>query len=192
MPEAEDDLGRELLDAYRVAVAAARAAGARPVLIGGLAAGLRGRHRFTDDVDLILEADEARYPRVLDELAARGIALPAGALDRLRRDGLLTVNVGTVRVDLLVTADELSAEVAREAPDEVIFVVPVGVARPEHLIVMKLIPRRPQDIMDIQAMLVRNRGALDLAIIERWLPEIDFFAPGASELFAKLKLEFHD
>lgn len=182
----------ELVAALRKATEAASAAGCRAVLYGGIAAGLRGRARFTRDVDLAVGAAEEDYPALLRELSARGASVPPTALERMKRDGMLPVWIGGVRVDLLFPADPLTASVIADAPEEEVFGIRVGVARAEDLVVLKLLPRRPQDITDIQAILVANRGKLDLARIRRWLPEIEAYAPGATEFFEQRVREFHD
>lgn len=42
--------------------------GANHALVGGLAAGLRGRFRFTDDIDFIVSVPQLRLPQLLDDL----------------------------------------------------------------------------------------------------------------------------
>lgn len=143
-------------------------------------------------MDFIVDASDDRAAELLERLRAAGATVDDTALDRLRRDGLAHVSVGPVRVDLLLTADPLSRAVARQATVESVLGLPVGVARAEELIVMKLLARRPQDIMDIQGLLVASRDRLDLEAIRRWLPELDELRPGAAELFEQLKREFHD
>jgi hypothetical protein len=91
-----------------------------------------------------------------------------------------------------VPADPLSAQVIRDAPDERAFGHVIGVVRAEDLIVMKLLARRVQDVVDVQGLLVANRGTLDLDRIRRWLPELDDMKPGASALFDELRREFLD
>jgi hypothetical protein len=182
----------ELLAAVRTAIEALRTAGARPVLYGGLAVGVRGRERYTKDVDVIADAAAPLYPAILRELAAHGARLPERAAERLDRDGMLPVEVGRVRVDLLVPADPLTESVARHASDEVFADMPVAVAQADDLIVMKLLAQRVQDVEDIKAMLVANRGRLDLARIRRWLPDLESYKPGTTELFERLMREFHD
>src|SRR4051812_25025206 len=45
---------------------------ARYALIGGIAAGVRGRRRYTDDIDLLLTVPQLRLPGLLEALVERG------------------------------------------------------------------------------------------------------------------------
>lgn len=191
MSDAEG-LDPALLAVLATVAEAIRAAGGRPVLYGGLAAAVRGRERSTRDIDMAVDASPEAYPRLLGELALRGGRVSEGGLERLRRDGMLPVWFGEIRADLLVPEDPLTAEVVRDATEETVFGHPLGVVRAEHLIVMKVLARRPKDVEDVQAVLVANRDKLDFALIRRWLAEIEEVRPGALDVFERLKREFHD
>ena len=183
---------QKLISIFREATALVREAGFRPVLFGGLAAIVRGRPRLTDDVDLILDGPPDRVDRLLTLLDLKGYVIPKNAALRASRDGMMQVKRDEVKVDFLLTADPLSAHVAAGATDDTFEGERIAIARAEDLIVMKLLAQRVQDLLDIQAMLVANRGRLDFDRVLRWVPELEAWKPGTTALFEKLKREFHD
>jgi hypothetical protein len=52
----------------------------RYALIGGLATMMRGRPRFTQDVDVLLEVPQLSLPPLLDDLSSRGFSLDVGTV----------------------------------------------------------------------------------------------------------------
>jgi hypothetical protein len=186
------EFAQVLLDALTRTARAVRATGDRPVLHGGIAVNVRGRERTTKDVDVAIDGRTEHWAALLAALRSEGARLPERALERVERDGMLPVFFGAVRVDLLFPMDPLTRHVIEGATDEEVLGVRLGVARAEDLIVMKLLARRVQDVEDVKGLLVANRDRLDLERIRRWLPDLDAWKPGASELFERLKREFHD
>jgi hypothetical protein len=178
--------------AFLAAARTAKSLGIRPILFGGLAVNVRSQGRFTDDVDLILDASESRAAEIIAAFKQAGLEMTDKSEVRLARDAMANARLGDTRIDILLPCDPLTQAVVREATDHELDGEVVGVARPEELILMKLIARRANDIADIQALLVCNRDQLDFAAIRRWLPDLDELQPGATDLFERLKREFHD
>jgi hypothetical protein len=142
-------------------------------LIGGLATMLRGRPRFTQDVDLLLEVPQIALPPLLDDLIERGFTLDlAAVVNQFVRENLTTFRFGTVRVDWLKPVLPLYVAALKDASE-----LPwtqgriLRVASAEGLILTKLVAFREQDQADILTLLAANRGNIDLAMIRReWQP----------------------
>ena len=75
MPEPPDSLAGDLVAAVEIFGEVFENRGVRYALLGGLATMLRGRPRFTQDVDVLLEVPQLALPGLLDELVDRGFSL---------------------------------------------------------------------------------------------------------------------
>lgn len=148
----------------------------RYALIGGLATLLRGRPRFTQDVDILLDVPQLALPGLLDDLTAAGFALdPAVVVREYVREHLTQFRFGPVRIDWLKPVLPLYSRVLRDAtPEEWSPGHTLRVATAEGLILTKLLAFRPQDQVDIETLLVANRGTLHLTTVwDEWRPYAD-------------------
>jgi len=68
MPDAPESLAGDLLAAVEILGDVFDRRRIRYALLGGLATMLRGRPRFTQDVDVLLEVPQLALPGLLDEL----------------------------------------------------------------------------------------------------------------------------
>jgi len=139
-------------------------------VIGGVAAGLHGKPRLTEDVDMVvLDADaEAliasgkRYgfePRFDDALEFSH-----------RTRVLLMRHRSGVDVDLSLGMLPFEREIIERAQTVDAVGLHIDIATPEDLIIMKALARRPQDIADI-AGIIEVQEHLDIERIRRWVRE---------------------
>lgn len=173
MPTEPDPLADELIRAVELLAEAFAARSVRYALVGGLATMLRGRPRFTQDIDILLEVPQVALPGLLDDLLARGFALDAPTVIReFVREHLTAFRFGTVRIDWLKPVLPLYARALADA-SELAWTAghPLRVATAEGLILTKLVAFRPQDQADIITLLAANRADIDLDLIRReWAP----------------------
>src|SRR5438874_13431193 len=98
------DVDSELLpgDSVRAVESMAKTFDARSIryaLIGGLAFAIRGRPRFTQDVDFLLEVPQIVLPELLDDLVKGGFALdPANIIKQFVREHLASFTFGRTRI----------------------------------------------------------------------------------------------
>lgn len=155
------------------AASALDAAGARYAVIGGCARNAYAEVRPTKDVDFVVEVDEAQYPRLVAALEAIGFrraSAVGGEPGRVPDLELLRDAQGR-RIDLLFAHTEFErSALARAAEREPYAGVSLRVASREDLLVYKLLAGRPQDLLDIRAMLEAAIGGttLDWSYVERW------------------------
>lgn len=159
-------LGKQIAEA----VAALNAISARFALIGGLALASHKVVRATQDVDLLVEAEQAdEIDAELHRLGYQCLHRSADAANYVR---------GDERIDLLYASRPIArrllaaAEVSRTALGE------LRVVGAEGLIGFKLQgfvndPRRTQDIEDIRALLRANRGTLDMGKLREYFRLFD-------------------
>ena len=145
----------------------------RYALIGGLAVILRGRPRFTYDVDILLEVPQIVLPGLLDELVERGFTIDTtAAIKQFVREHIASFPFGRIRIDWLKPLLPLySRTLADASPLEWTAGHTVRVATAEGLILTKMVAFRPQDQIDIETLLTANRDDIDINLIrEEWSP----------------------
>lgn len=142
-------------------------------VVGGIASGIRGRPRNTEDIDLVIDVPQLQLPPLLNELADAGFALDLHAAIRdWTQGGMLQIQYGDVPVDWLKPVLPCFAHLLDRARPEDWLGMHVYVATAEDLIVMKLLAQRTQDIFDIENLLMVNRGVLDLELIRSELAAV--------------------
>lgn len=145
----------------------------RYALIGGLAFALRGRLRFTHDVDFLIDVPQSVLPSLLDDLVGRGLAIdPAVVIEQYVGEDVATFPFAGVRVDWLKPVLSLySRTLADAAPVEWTEGHLIRVTTAEGLILTKMVAFRPQDQIDIETLLTSNRDTIDIDLIRReWSP----------------------
>lgn len=129
------------------------------IIIGGVAASLQGQARATEDVDALVRLDERFLDRFLEIAQQEGFRprIP-DAVSFARRSAVLLLEHEATRVGVDLTIGRLPFE--SEAIDRGQPVATGGlefsVATPEDLIVMKAVAHRPQDLLDIRAIVRAN------------------------------------
>ena len=132
--------------------------GLRWAMVGGLAVSSYTTPRFTRDVDFVLAlSDDAAAEAVIHQLGSRGY-VPQEIVDHEYLDRLSTVRLVPqatgVAVDLLFASSGIEEEIVAAAtaiailPD---FAVPV--ASLGHLIALKVLAGRHQDVLDLDSLL---------------------------------------
>jgi predicted nucleotidyltransferase len=133
------------------------ALGARWAVIGGLAVAFRAEPRFTKDVDIaVAVADDAEAEVIVNRLQVRGYALASlveqDYVNRLATARLVRPQAGTASafIDLLFANSGIEDEIVRRADRlEVLPEVFMPVASVGHLIALKALAGRHQDLTDL-------------------------------------------
>ncbi|MEX0718701.1 MAG: hypothetical protein WD066_19055 [Planctomycetaceae bacterium] len=169
MPTENEPLAEDLESAVERLAEVFAARSVRYALIGGLATLLRGRPRFTQDVDVLLDVPQLALPGLLEELARQGFTFDRDTVIReYVQEHMTSLAFGSVRIDWLKPVLPLYARALMNAT-----ALPwteghsLYVASPEGLILMKLVSFRPQDQEDIRVLLTANRDEIDLDLIRR-------------------------
>jgi predicted nucleotidyltransferase len=145
------------------------AIGARWAVIGGLAVAFRAEPRFTKDVDVaVAVADDDEAEGIVNRLQVRGYALASlveqDYVNRLATARLVKPKAGTSSafIDLLFANSGIEDEVVRRADRlEVLPGVFMPVASIGHLIALKVLAGRHQDLTDL-GYLISGASEADL------------------------------
>ncbi len=141
-------------------------------VIGGIANAERGRTRATEDADLkvLLQGRTISEFRALAESRFTPHRRPW--LGKAESALIVSVEVEPdMVVDMLVAVFPYEELAIKRAEIIEIDGVPLPVCTAEDLIIHKAISNRGQDWIDIEGVLMRQRGKLDLAYIRNWLTQ---------------------
>ena len=164
-------LSSDLVQAVDLLTGAFAARSVRHALIGGFAASMRGRPRFTQDIGYLVDISPLALPGLLDELIERGFSLePALVIEEYVRQHMTAFSFGLVRIDWLKPVLPFySRAIADASPVEWLEGHSVQVAPAEGLILTRLVSFLPQDQVDIETLLTANRDTIDIGLLrEEW------------------------
>ena len=169
MPEPTESLAGDLVTAVETLSEVFVERGVEYALLGGLATMLRGRPRFTQDVDILLSVPQVALPGLLDELIRRGFSLDADTVIReFVQHHMTAFRFGVVRIDWLKPVLPLYAHALAAATS-----IPwtaghsLRVLAAEGLIITKMVAFRPQDQEDIRTLIAANASELNVELIRR-------------------------
>lgn len=147
------------------------------VLIGGVAVQHWGEPRATRDIDIEILVDEeykeAVFRKILEQYAPRH----DDALEFATRHRVLLIYAQNgVPVDIALAAPGYGEQIAQRSVQVQIApnAPPISLISPEDLIVHKFLAHRPVDLQDVEAILKRQQGKLDIEYIRSCL---ELFAP---------------
>jgi hypothetical protein len=160
-----------LVDAAQEIVTFARSQGWSCCIVGGLALQHWGESRTTADVDICLLTGLGNESAFLQPLLAKFSARIADADDFAERNRVLLLAASNrVGIDVALAWSSFEETMlARAIEREYEPGVRLPTATAEDLIVTKAFAARPQDWVDVQGILARQRGRLDWEYIRREL-----------------------
>lgn len=143
------------------------------LLYGGLAAALWGEPRYTEDVDLVLFVHERHSYKFLREAAKHGFAVDEDlAIQQIQVSGWSRLPFGDRKspwhLDLTLGDSPFDKSALERRKEVALFDRKVWIASPEDLLVYKLVSWRDRDVMDVHAIVKRQKG-LDLAYLKKWI-----------------------
>ena len=169
MPKPAESLAGDLVTAVETLSEVFDERGIEYALLGGLATMLRGRPRFTQDVDILLYVPQVALPGLLDELIHRGFSLDTDTVIReFVQHHMTAFRFGVVRIDWLKPVLPLYAHALAAATS-----IPwtaghsLRVLAAEGLIITKMVAFRPQDQEDIRTLIAANAAELNVELIRR-------------------------
>ena len=146
-----------------------KAAGVKGAVIGGVAAAIVGIARATHDVDVVVVIDDVEWEEFIEPANQIGFEFripDAVEFARKNRVLLMRHRPSGVEVDVSLGMLDFERELIARSKRIKIEGILVPVATPEDLIIMKAIPRRPNDMVDIFGLLERH-PKLDLERVRR-------------------------
>jgi len=141
------------------------------MVIGGVANSIWGRPRATHDVDLKVSIDAplAEFRKVvLEHFPARSTNIPP---HKLSPHVIHFWALSDVAADFLVSIFDYEKMAIERAVEMDIEGVWARVCTAEDLIIHKMVASRGTDLQDVEGILARQRGKLDMKYIRHWLTQ---------------------
>jgi len=143
------------------------------LLYGGLAAALWGEPRYTEDVDFVLFVPERHAFKFLREAAKHGFSVDEDlAIQQIQVSGWARLPLGDAKspwhLDLTLGDSPFDKSALARKKREELFGRKVWVASPEDLLIYKLVSWRDRDIMDVHAIVQRQKS-LDQTYLRKWI-----------------------
>ena len=148
------------------------------MVIGGFANLYWGVERFTRDLDVTIEVDDAELDDLIQRLGGRFTGVRQDALLFARRNHLIRIETQAgVPIDFMIAALPYQVAAIRRAVEVTVGERVVKMCTPEDLIIHKLASERPQDAVDVEGIVLRQHQRLDRG----------YLAPRVRELAAGLE-----
>lgn len=139
------------------------------IVIGGIAAGTMGEPRITGDVDIDILLDRYNISDFLKKANKEGFRFDEKkCLKRAKASGVFQINYGDFHVDFIIASIDLEKEAFKRKQAITLHNVKAFFPTPEDLILLKIIPGRPQDLLDAERVVLRNREKLDRGYLMTW------------------------
>lgn len=142
------------------------------MIIGGPAALLHGRPRFTEDVDVTLGVDTDQLDLVLKSCRALKLTpKPADPQRFAEQTKVLPARDprSGLRVDFIFSSTLYEGQAIQRAVAVPLAGHPVRFASAEDLVIHKVLAGRAIDLEDARAVILRQGNRLDKAYIRKWL-----------------------
>jgi len=138
-------------------------------VIGGIALQFWGEPRFTHDLDLTVEDRLNLRELVTATTQAFGSRVP-DPYRFARQHRMLLLSVEGVPVDVALALHGYEESLFRRScPLEVEPGRHIRICSAEDLVIHKAISPRPQDLADLEGVIYRQRGRLDVRYVRSWL-----------------------
>jgi len=143
------------------------------IITGGVAASLLGRPRLTADVDAMILLTVEDLPLLMEAATQEGLVpriTDAEDFARRHRVLLLRHQESGINVDISLGLLPFEIEAVERSVIHQVGPLAIRLPTPEDLIIFKAVAHRPQDLMDIQALL-ESHPDLDRERVMRWARE---------------------
>lgn len=158
-----------LASTFRALVNVLEQSGGSYLIVGGLAQAVIGEPRMTQDVDCIVAIQPKALPTLVDALERKRFTVDRQAINKQAESvGTFSIGRGRWRIDVILASTDLETSAFQRAQRLRLYETVANFPTPEDLILLKLVPGRDKDLLDITAVMVRHRDRLDRAYLERW------------------------
>jgi len=139
------------------------------IIMGGIAAGVLGEPRVTGDVDIDIQLDKDDISDFLNKAKKAGFRFDKKKCSkRARKTSVFQINYGDFHIDFIIASIDLERETFKRKKIVRLYNTKAFFPTPEDLILLKIIPGRPQDILDAEKIIIRHKKKLDINYLEKW------------------------
>lgn len=162
-----------LEDTYKKLVKFLNKEGVEYIIIGGIAAGVLGEPRMTGDIDVDVVLENKKLAGFLNNLKKTGFNVNIGqCIKRVKEAGVFQIKYGDLHVDFIIASIDLEKEAIRRKKIIKLYGLKTFFPTMEDFILLKIIPGRTQDLLDIEKVIARHKGKLDIKYLMNWAREL--------------------
>lgn len=141
-------------------------------LVGGLAVGIWAAPRATVDIDFLVSFKQEDFALLVKRLQASGkfIFIHDKPMN-FKKVSLLRATLKStpdISVDFLFADDDFKRQALMRSSSVMVSGFPVNIPTPEDVILLKLLSGRPQDKLDAENILEKQKEHLDRDYIRLW------------------------
>jgi Uncharacterised nucleotidyltransferase len=157
------------------------------MVFGGIANSIYGNPRQTLDIDIkfSMKSSDKMQP-FLEELGKVGKVLPERPLEFVEQTGVIPVEVGDVRVDLVLAQLPFEEEAIQRSQYADFFGKRIKVCLPEDLIIQKAVSTREKDWMDIRQVISSQRHQMNWSYLLKHCKDLSEFLDDP-EIYERIK-----
>ena len=143
------------------------------IIIGGIAAGILGEPRSTCDVDIDILLPRDKIGGFIKKLKEDGFKIEEQkCLKRAAEIGVFQIGYGGFHIDFIIASIELEKEAFRRSKIVELYGLKAFFPSVEDFILLKIVPGRGQDIVDIEKAILRHRDKLDTKYLLGWAQKL--------------------
>lgn len=168
-------------------------------VLGGVAVSIYSEPRLTFDIDVNIILEDEKIDGFLKKAKNYGFSpMPSKIKRFIKTTGVIPMkfskNKVTGRCDFIIAQNPLEYSGIKRARTKNIYSTRIKLISPEDLIIHKITSQRPRDMEDVEGILLRQKGKLDLRYINFWLKKISKAnrKPQILELFKDLMAEYKE
>ncbi|MBM3249169.1 MAG: hypothetical protein FJZ11_02655 [Candidatus Omnitrophica bacterium] len=139
------------------------------LIIGGLATGVIGEARLTQDIDVLISIPQYKIKDFFSKAKKIGFSYsPKQVEEDIKLRGVFKLMLGDFHVDFIIAGMPFEQSAFSRKKKISLYNRVAYFPSPEDLILFKIIASRPKDILDIKAIVLRHRKRLDVTYLKKW------------------------
>ncbi|MEW6608452.1 MAG: nucleotidyltransferase [bacterium] len=160
-------------DVYKKIVSFLNKNGYNYLVIGGIAVGVLGEARFTEDVDLCLFIKKKDVLDFLKKAHEEGFSFNKERIKaQMKIAGVFQISIEDFHIDFIIASTDFEKTALTRRSLITLHSVSGYFPTPEDMIIFKVIPNRPGDIIDAEGIVIRHKGKLDEKYLISWAQKL--------------------
>lgn len=143
------------------------------IIIGGMAAAVLGEPRVTGDIDVDILLDKDNIFDFLEKAKKAGFKVDKQrSAERAAKTSIFQIDYEDYHVDLIIASIDLEKDAFKRKKAITMHGVKAFFPTAEDLILLKIIPGRPKDLIDAENIAIRQKGKLDIKYLTKWAQKL--------------------
>lgn len=142
------------------------------LLIGGVAVGVWGKPRITEDIDFIIFISRKEIKRITKEANNLGLEFKEVPHPQFSKTFVYRISKSIYHADFIVASTKFEKSALKRKVKVKIYNKDVFVPTKEDLLLLKIIPGRGIDIFDAENIAIRHQGKLDEKYLLKWAQKL--------------------